>query len=532
MTTPIYPDDATAPVTAFPVVADITYNSTGATTDFNLPTSVDNRGEVVAYVDGVTQSTYSYDISNSGATVSFLIAPAATSLVLKTITLPTRFRLTRTFPAVRTVEYSNTTATVVNGNTYVVDGNIQSYSLPEGVNVSLASDFMVFLSGVYQSGEAFTYPSINLGYSGIDIGDNTATKLLLNYTGNFTDESPSATVITNIGSVTTSNTSGLYDAVFSGSNYLTAPSSDALNIHNQPFTLDTHFKPSTGATMAANQTLVSRYEDSDNYYYLRTVGANSNVGFIINSGGAITELYGGNANGGSNYHVAVSYDLNEQNVRLYVNNVKVAHKSYASSATTAGPLQIGRGNVINQYFTGTVNFTRFAASARYRSGGLAPIDISTPQTVISGAPIGSIDNTDTLSIRVFDSSVTTNDRFGSMADRKPDKGINSKRSFDVTTFTSQAGYEKRRLKSRRSKREYDLQYTNITGIEKTAIENFYTQRSGEFEAFIFDLSHINESGTITARFDKELSINQTLSTGTGLLDNFYTVSFKLKEVFD
>ena len=73
MTTPIYPDDATAPVTAFPVVADITYTSTGATTDFNLPTSVDNRGEVVAYVDGVTQSTYSYDISNSGATVSFLI---------------------------------------------------------------------------------------------------------------------------------------------------------------------------------------------------------------------------------------------------------------------------------------------------------------------------------------------------------------------------------------------------------------------------------------------------------------------------
>ena len=32
-----------------------------------------------------------------------------------------------------------------------------------------------------------------------------------------------------------------------------------------------------------------------------------------------------------------------------------------------------------------------------------------------------------------------------MADRKPDKGISSTRAFDVNTFASQAGYEKRRL---------------------------------------------------------------------------------------
>ena len=44
------------------------------------------------------------------------------------------------------------------------------------------------------------------------------------------------------------------------------------------------------------------------------------------SGGDITELYGGNANGGSNYHVAVSYEASTNNIRLYVNNVKVAHQ--------------------------------------------------------------------------------------------------------------------------------------------------------------------------------------------------------------
>ena len=104
--------------------------------------------------------------------------------------------------------------------------------------------------------------------------------------------------------------------------------------------------------------------------------------------------------------------------------------------------------------------------------------------------------------------------------------------FDVSTFTSQAGYEKRRLKSRRSKRSYDLTYSNISGIERTAIENFYRARSGGFESFTFDLSHLNDSGTINTRFDGVLDIAQALSTGSTLTENFYTVSFKLKEVFD
>ena len=119
-----------------------------------------------------------------------------------------------------------------------------------------------------------------------------------------------------------------------------------------------------------------------------------------------------------------------------------------------------------------------------------------------------------------------------MADRKPDKGFTTTRAFDVATFTSQSGYEKRRLKSRRTKRAYSLQYTNITGVEKTAITNFYNARSGTFEAFNFDLSHLSESGTITARFEGPLNVDQVLSTGSNLLENFYTVSFNLQEVYD
>jgi hypothetical protein len=43
---------------------------------------------------------------------------------------------------------------------------------------------------------------------------------------------------------------------------------------------------------------------------------------------------------------------------------------------------------------------------------------------------------------------------------------------------------------------------------------------------------LNDSGTINARFDGSLDIQQVLSSGTTLTENFFTVSFKLQEVFD
>ena len=64
--------------------------------------------------------------------------------------------------------------------------------LPEGVNVTSATDFMVFLSGVFQTPDSYTFPSATLATQGIDIGDNAAVKLLTNFSGNLTDESPSS----------------------------------------------------------------------------------------------------------------------------------------------------------------------------------------------------------------------------------------------------------------------------------------------------------------------------------------------------
>jgi hypothetical protein len=128
--------------------------------------------------------------------------------------------------------------------------------------------------------------------------------------------------------------------------------------------------------------------------------------------------------------------------------------------------------------------------------------------------------------------IFTTDSFSTMADRKPDNGYSVERAYSTIIFESEAGYEKRRLRSRRAKRSYDLTYTNITGLEKTAIEQFYNQRGGEHESFTFDLSHVNESGILNVRFDGALQVRQVLSSGANVLNNFYTVSFKLKETYD
>jgi hypothetical protein len=127
----------------------------------------------------------------------------------------------------------------------------------------------------------------------------------------------------------------------------------------------------------------------------------------------------------------------------------------------------------------------------------------------------------------------TTEHFSSMADSKPDKGFTEQRQYNSVIFESEGGYEKRRLRSRRSKRSFDLRYTNITGLEKAAIESFYNERAGDFESFSFDLTHVNQSGNLTVRFDGPLQITQVLSdTNANLLSNFYTISFKLQETYD
>jgi len=530
-----YPDNATAPTAVFPVLTTVTYTNTGAETVFNLSGTAEHSGEVLAFADGVTQATTGYSVSNSGATVTFVTAPNSSNLTLQTVSIPSKLRTIRSTFSARAQEYSNTAAEIINGNTYLINASTISFAMPASTNVASLSDFQVYVSGVYQQDTAYIWPSAVLGQNGIDIADNGATKLLLNFSSNVTDESESAHTVLKTGGAAAYATYGTDTFItFDGvDDVLDIASSDDFNLQDRSFTYDTWVRPDTGATMGSNQTLFARYGDATNYYVLRLVGSNSNIGLVMSTAGEITEIYGGNANGGSNYHVAVSYDSNFANLRLYVNNLNVSYSEMQANQATGGNVTFGSATVGgSELLTGNVSFARLVHAARYRSESIQPIDNTSLLTIQSGAPLGAVDQNDTLSIRVFDSPISTLDRFTSMADRKPDNGIESQRTFDVTTFTSQAGYEKRRLKSRRSKRNYQLSYTAITGVEKTAIENFYNARSGEFESFTFDLSHINETGTITTRFAGPLSVEQTFSTGSRLIDNFYTLSFTLQEVFD
>lgn len=533
-----YPSGATADTALFPVVASTTFNNTGTTTNFNLPQSVTIKAETVAVVDGVTQSVDEYTLTNSGATINFATAPSATTLLLKTINIPERLKVNRSVQTPASVDYSNTATVLNNSNTFLVNGNTVSFSTPSGQEVTSTDELFVYISGIQQSANSYTFPSVVYGNAGIDIGDNVATQLLLNFDGSdaatsTTDASIYAHPFTFQGDAkldTAHKKFGTASLQLDGTgDYInTRPTVNEFKLDDDNFTVE-FFSNVGGAATAANATMLSRYQDSTNYYVLRHVGANSNVGFVYKSGDTSVELYGGNCNGGVFYHVALSYSKDDTNLRLYVNNVKVAHKAFTTTNNVAGDLEIGRFGSVNQNFTGHIDALRFSDAALYRAAGLQPAN--TAPTVIGGAPLGSIQD-DTLSIRSFSATVETVDRFTSMTDKKPDKGFVIDRTFDVSTFESQSGYEKRRLMSRRPRRSFTLNYTNLSGVEKKAIDDFYIARNGTFESFDFDLTHLNESGTAICKFANPLKVTHVLSAGSNLRDNFFSVSFNLQEVFD
>jgi hypothetical protein len=142
----------------------------------------------------------------------------------------------------------------------------------------------------------------------------------------------------------------------------------------------------------------------------------------------------------------------------------------------------------------------------------------------------ALDTPDALEIRVFDSNRNITDRCSSMSDKRPDKGYGEERQFNVLPFETEAGYEKRRLRTRKVRRQYSLTYTNVSGLEKNAIRDFYDARFGTFEAFSFDLDHLNQVGTINVRFHNELNIKNVFDAGTDDIDKFYTINLTLREI--
>jgi len=538
-----YPSDATITTASFSTITTDIYSVTGSTTNFNISTVATHPGEVIVTADGIIQDTATYSITNSGATVSFAAAPDVSTLELRVINLPSRFRTVRNYPTTRLVSYSNTDATIVSGNSYVINGETQNFPLPDMLATSEGKEsLLVTVSGVTQNSADFDYPatntapetttgsiSRNLGTSGITIGQANDTVLLLNFETNFTDESPKARGAgTVVGDVNLNSTKkyGNSSAQFDGTGDYLAFADSADFRYTSDFTIEAFVN--FDATGSAN-TVFSHITDASNFVKLSRL-ANDTIQFrIAESGTDAIDLQGGSISASTWYHVAVSYESEVELIKLFVDGTKVAEDNTAPiTIAPTGNVEIGRiGFGTLESLDGYVDSFRFVNNTPIYKANFA-----TPRTSLTKihSPLTSAD---TLVIRHFDASApNTFDRFNSMADRKPDKGYTTETEFDMIAFESQAGYEKRRLRSRRSKRNFSINYTNISGVEKSAIETFYRARSGNFESFTFDLTHINENGTIQTRFDGPLRISHVLSTGTSLENNFYTVSFNLKEVYD
>ena len=115
-----YPDDASISIESFSVVAATNFTNTGSsTTTFALGAAVSFTGEVIAIVDGITQATDSYTLNSDGDEITFLSAPNASNLTLKVVSIPSRFRINRTVDQARAVNYSNSSATVINSNSFI-----------------------------------------------------------------------------------------------------------------------------------------------------------------------------------------------------------------------------------------------------------------------------------------------------------------------------------------------------------------------------------------------------------------------------
>jgi len=159
--------------------------------------------------------------------------------------------------------------------------------------------------------------------------------------------------------------------------YLSIPSSDDFKFLERDSTIEVQMRLASGTT--ANSTIFSRVDaGTENYYALKFVGANSNVGFVYidpaGNGDAATniEIYGGNVNAESFYHVAIVNNTTSNTLSLYVANTRVASTTYTGNAesTISGPIEIGRSSTLfssGDPFNGHIDDLKYSSKQEYVS---------------------------------------------------------------------------------------------------------------------------------------------------------------------
>jgi hypothetical protein len=129
-----------------------------------------------------------------------------------------------------------------------------------------------------------------------------------------------------------------------------------------------------------------------------------------------------------------------------------------------------------------------------------------------------------------DVTTTINSNTYTLSSRKPDRGFNYPIEYPINVFVSQSGHEKRNSVSRRPKRTFNLQYTNILGGYMKAITDFYASVHGNLYSFYFDLSHIGQSGIVMVRFNNALTVTEVQST-LNVETSIYNIQLTLVETY-
>jgi hypothetical protein len=201
-----------------------------------------------------------------------------------------------------------------------------------------------------------------------------STSLLLrgngtNGSNTFTDESPNGLTVTNTGSVTVNTTTKKYGTgsmAFSGSNYLTVPSTSTG--FSGDFTVEgwyniTTLSPQLYAILFDARSYPS-YDGLLIYQSTTTINVNSNNNATIITGTMPVAV-------GTWFHMAVS--RSGSSIKLFINGVQIGSTATFTTAYTANTAYIGCFNDLYQYTTGFMDDIRITKGyARYTANFTPP----------------------------------------------------------------------------------------------------------------------------------------------------------------
>ncbi len=154
-----YPIGANVNPTVFSVISETTYSSTANLTTFALPTYARHLGQIFVLKDGVAANKNEFYLTNDNTKINFYAPPSSSTLTVKVLVVPDKFLLARNIDTIyNAVVHYDGTSISVNGNSYTINGSATRFSLPQGITATSKAEILVYISGVYQQTDSFSFP--------------------------------------------------------------------------------------------------------------------------------------------------------------------------------------------------------------------------------------------------------------------------------------------------------------------------------------------------------------------------------------